>query len=148
MTQDEIISLVLVGLGLLAILIELVIGLYSAFDLVIVGSAFVLGGLVGYFTNSFVIGIVVTSLICFIYFLLLRSYIRSKLNVNTHPSNIDALNGKTGVALKDFDNQMNGKVKIEGETWSAHSNTPLSANDKVKVLKADGVILEVTKLVN
>lgn len=76
MTQNEILSLVLVGIGLLAILIELVIGLYSAFDLVIVGSALVIGGFVGYFTNSFVIGIIIASIVCFIYFLLIRNYLR------------------------------------------------------------------------
>lgn len=148
MTQDEIISLVLVGLGLLAILIELVIGLYSAFDLVIVGSAFVIGGFVGYLTNSFVIGIVLTSIVCFIYFLLIRNYLRKRLDINTSSSNIDAVNGKTGIALVDFDGHMNGKVKIEGEIWSAHSDVALGANDKIKVIRADGVVLQVTKLLN
>lgn len=71
-----------------------------------------------------------------------------KLDINTSPSNIDAVNGKTGIALLDFDEHMNGKVKIDGETWSAHSNVTLVANDKIKVIKADGVILQVTKLLN
>jgi membrane protein implicated in regulation of membrane protease activity len=73
--SDSWVWLVFVGIGLLMILLELIIGVETGFDLVFLGSAFILGGLVTWPLNSWVITLIATSAICVAYVVLGRRYV-------------------------------------------------------------------------
>ncbi len=49
--------------------------------------------------------------------------------------------GLTGVASTSIDGY--GKVMVHGEYWGAHSQTPISQGARIKVMKMDGLNLEV-----
>ena len=50
--------------------------------------------------------------------------------------------GETGVAETDIHNN-DGKVHVHGEYWSAHSDKPIAAGSKVRVVKMHGLKLHV-----
>lgn len=68
-------------------------------------------------------------------------------NVDTHPTNYQSLVGKEGIVLEDIDSiNGSGQVKVNGELWSATSNTNIEKNTKIKVIGVNGVKLNVEKL--
>jgi membrane-bound serine protease (ClpP class) len=61
-----------------------------------------------------------------------------------HPSfDLDKLVGQTGIARTDL-NPL-GSVYVGGENWSAHSQDTILTGSVVRVLKRDGLVLEVEK---
>ena len=61
------------------------------------------------------------------------------------PSRTDVLVGHEGLVTNDFDPAGGaGRVNVRGEDWAARSATPLKAGTRIRVLGADGIVLEVT----
>ncbi len=135
---------VLVGLGV--VLLELFVGIYTGFDLVLIGSSIILGGIVGAFYPNLMVMLLVTSAAIFLYLVFGRSLIQKKLYLQTHQTNIDALIGSFGVVVKPIKPHHPGQVKISGEYWRAESDTVLNPGDEIKVVSIQGVTLKVTKL--
>jgi membrane-bound serine protease (ClpP class) len=54
----------------------------------------------------------------------------------------ETLIGKTTVAATPIDDQ-NGRVFVEGESWSAVSNRPVAAGDTVEIVSIEGLTLRV-----
>ena len=55
--------------------------------------------------------------------------------------------GKIGVVIKDIDpNTLDGKVLVNKEEWSATAEKPIPAGRKVRVLRVEGVHLEVEEV--
>jgi len=59
-------------------------------------------------------------------------------------SGAEKIPGETGVAQEDLAPGAEGMVYIEGELWSAVSDSPVKKGDKVLVVKVDGLKLKVT----
>ena len=63
---------------------------------------------------------------------------------DTTPTNIYTMKNREGYVIEALNNlDYSGKVKINGELWSAISDVPLSKGTKVKVLSVEGVKLKV-----
>ena len=61
------------------------------------------------------------------------------------PSRTEALVGHDGIVTNDIDPIVGaGRVNVRGEDWAARSATPLKAGTRIRVLGADGIVLEVT----
>jgi len=134
-------------IGLFLIILELVIGIETGFDLLLLGLSLLIGGLIGYFTTD-MSGIVVSTLLAFGYLLIGRKVIKNKIHAFSHNSNTDSLLG-TITTIKMWDNSKNyGIVNIEGEDWRVKSvdNTDISLNTKVKISDVTGVTLLVTPI--
>jgi membrane-bound serine protease (ClpP class) len=58
----------------------------------------------------------------------------------------EGLVGCKGIAIVDFNSNVEGNVKIEGEIWSAVSKRPITKGDKIVVKKVEGLQLEVEKI--
>jgi membrane-bound serine protease (ClpP class) len=56
---------------------------------------------------------------------------------------LDTLIGSVGVTRTQVREE--GSVYVDGENWSAHSRTPIPPNTPVRVIRRDGLILEVEK---
>ena len=67
--------LVFVIVGLLFVLLELIVGVETGLDLVVIGSAFILGGLATSPFHSWMPTVIVTSIICVAYVALGRRYV-------------------------------------------------------------------------
>ena len=137
----------LVILGVLCVIAELALGVMTGFDLALIGSSLVAGGVVGLFFGSADIGLLSTAILAFLYFALFRKWLRSKLHVKTQPSNVDAVIGRTGVVTKRVAPRDCGMVKIGSEEWRAELAQPdgaaLELGAEIKVLSVEGVTLKV-----
>lgn len=73
--SDQWLWLTFVCFGLLLSLIDLVTGLASGLDLLFIGSAFIIGGLVTWPAQSMALTIIVTTIICVAYIFVGRRYV-------------------------------------------------------------------------
>lgn len=136
------------------------------FWLIIAGLCFVIESFtVGFFVFWFGIGALIT-LICSLIIdsFLIQAIIfiisSSLLLIFTKPlvkkfvkmpemkhTNVYSLIDKEGIALEDINNfDSTGKVKVNGEIWSAVCDTNIEKNSKIKVISINGVKLKVEKI--
>jgi len=138
--------LVFVIIGLLLILLELVIGVETTgFDLVFLGSAFVLGGLATWPAHSWVVTIVVTSAICIAYIAIGRRYVHRWAAVRKSRTNIDAIIGRTGTVLRSISRNADGRVKVGNEDWKARAAEDIEEGTGIVVTDVTGATLIVER---
>jgi membrane protein implicated in regulation of membrane protease activity len=78
---------------------------------------------------------------------LLRPRLVSQLDSKGVPHRTEALIGREGIITHDIDATVGaGRVNVGGEDWAARAATRLPAGTRVRVMKADGIVLEVTPL--
>jgi membrane protein implicated in regulation of membrane protease activity len=76
----------------------------------------------------------------------LRQNLLSRLGGQGLPSRTDPLVGKHGQVTHDIDPTLGtGRINVGGEDWAARSGEPLPVGTKVRVVAADGIVLEVTR---
>lgn len=142
MSPSQIANSGFIVLGIVLVFIELVLGVEMAFDLVIIGIAVFVGGGIGYFADSTIVGIVAITLQVILYFLIARKYLQKKLQVQEHPSNIDALIGNEVDIVSWEKGEKEGIVKINGEEWRARKlSEDVSLEHTLYVSKVNGVKL-------
>ncbi len=137
--------LIFIGIGLFLVLLELLLGVETGLDLVFVGSAFILGGLVTWPFNSWIITLVVTSVICIAYVALGRRYVHRRMVVGKTITNIDAIIGKRGIVLKSISRNFDGRVRVGNEQWRARSDQDIKEGDEIVVAGVSGATLIVEK---
>lgn len=75
----------------------------------------------------------------------LRPRLIGRNNAPGVPSRTQALLGRDGVVTHDIDLTVGaGRVNVGGEDWAARCTTPLAIGTRVRVVGADGIVLEVT----
>jgi len=137
--------LVFVIVGLLFVLLELIVGVETGFDLVFTGSAFILGGLVTWPFHSWLLTVVVTSIICVAYVALGRRYVHRWTTVSKAKTNIDAIIGRQGIVLKSIAKNVDGLVKVGNEQWRARAEEDIKKGEEIVVTSVSGVTLIVEK---
>ena len=142
---DSWVWLVFVGIGLLMILLELIVGVETGLDLVFLGSAFILGGLVTLPFNSWILTLIITSAICVAYVALGRRYVHRWTTARISKTNIDAIVGKTGVVLQSIAKNVDGRVKVGNEDWKARATEDVEKGDEIVVTGVSGATLIVEK---
>lgn len=76
----------------------------------------------------------------------LRQNLLSRLGGQGVPSRTQPLVGRHGQVTQDIDPTLGaGRITVGGEDWAARSATPLPAGTKIRVVAADGIVLEVTR---
>jgi membrane protein implicated in regulation of membrane protease activity len=61
------------------------------------------------------------------------------------PSRTEALIGRLGIVTIEINPTTGtGRVNVEGQDWAARSRSPLSVDTQVRVVGANGIVLEVT----
>jgi len=135
----------LVLAGFVLIITELLIGVDMGFDLVIMGLAFVGGGLVGNYLGDFWWGIGSATVLIFLYVILGRRTIKSKLSISTHKTNIDSLIGKVGFVAVEIAPHKKGRVTIGGELWLAEAENKIAEKESIIVESIEGVTLKVRR---
>ncbi len=109
----------LLVIGALLILVEVLMGGFAGFDLVLIGSALMLGGALGMWLGSAPLGFVVASFLCVLYIALGRRWVRARMQTRHTASNVDALVGQQGVVMARVEEHQPGQVKVRGEVWRA-----------------------------
>lgn len=122
------------------------LGFVEAITINLVSIWFVISGLIALIVSlvidSFVIQFGVFVIVGIVLMLTTRSSLEKKL-VKKEKTNLDRVIGMKGIVTLDIDENNVGEVKVDGKTWSAVSKQSLKVGDKVKILKIDGVKLEV-----
>jgi len=133
--------------GAVLILIEAALGGFAGFDLVLIGSTFMVGGGIGMWAGSTKVGLVVGSALAIVYVAVGRRYVRRRMHARLVHSNVDALLGREGVVLQRIALHEPGQVKVNDEVWratpAAGVTGPLEPGSRVAVAGIDGVTLQV-----
>ncbi|MBX7254594.1 MAG: NfeD family protein [Candidatus Promineofilum sp.] len=131
--------------GLLLVLAELLVGIQTGFDLVLIGSILFVSGFVGMFTNVPLM-LVLASALSILYIAVGRNKIRQKVAVVTKKTNIDKLVGATGTVVRSVTPDTAGLVRVNDEDWRASAEEILYERDAIVVEGIEGVTLIVRKL--
>jgi membrane protein implicated in regulation of membrane protease activity len=135
-----------IGAGLVFIIMELLLGIDTGLDLVFIGTAFVLGGLITVLMQSWVWTAIISGIICVLYVVLGRRYIHKKTFVKESKTNIDTIIGKTGIVEQDIEPDKDGLVKVGYEKWRARSEKNIKAGEEITVTGVSGVTLDVKRV--
>jgi membrane protein implicated in regulation of membrane protease activity len=131
--------------GLLLVLLELIVGIETGFDLVFIGSAFILGGLVTWPFHSWLLTVIVTSLVCIAYVAIGRRYVHRWTAVSKAKTNIDAIIGRQGIVLQSIAKHVDGLVRVGNEQWRARAEEDINAGQEIVVTSVSGATLIVEK---
>jgi membrane protein implicated in regulation of membrane protease activity len=145
MIMEASVLLIFIGIGLVMILLELVMGVFTGFDLVFLGSAFIIGGLIAWPFHSWILALVLTMIICLAYIALGRRYVHRWSAVKKEISNVDRILGLKGVVLQPVSLGNTGLVKVGNEEWRAKAETAIEQGAMIKVIGISGVTLSVEK---
>jgi len=133
--------------GAILILIEVSLGGFAGFDLVLIGSAIALGGAAGLLLGNANAGLLAAGAFCAAYIVLGRRFLRARLHVKGVESNADALLGARGVVLARLAPHAPGRVKVNDEEWRAvlapGVQAPIEAGAEITVTGVDGVTVQV-----
>lgn len=137
---------IFVVLGLLMILAELVLGIQTGFDLLLIGSILVISGFAGILTGSELLMLILAIGLSVLYIAVGRKKIRQKITTVTKKTNIDKLMGATATVERDINPDTAGMVRIDDERWRASADEVLYVGDVVTIEAVDGVTVIVRKL--
>jgi len=137
---------ILIVAGAVLILLEVAFGGFAGFDLVLIGSSFVLGGGLGLALRSTSAGFVVASVLCAGYIAIGRRWVRRRMQHRSLPSNVDALFGQQALVTVRVATHEPGQVRVRDEVWRAvpvPGAGPFEPGALVTVQGVDGVTLQV-----
>ena len=137
--------LIFIGAGLVFILLELHIGIDTGLDMVFVGTAFLIGGLISWPFKLWGVTVIITVLICIAYVFIGRRYVHKWTAVRLEKTNIDAVIGSTGIVLMDIKPRNVGRVKVGNENWRAKADEDIAEGNEIVVTGVTGTTLTVKK---
>jgi membrane protein implicated in regulation of membrane protease activity len=80
-------------------------------------------------------------------FLVLRPKIIANMGAAGVPGRTELLIGREGIVTHDIETSVGaGRVNVEGQDWAARAVAPIAAGSRIKVVGADGIVLEVRPL--
>ncbi len=133
--------------GIVCVIAELALGAMTGFDLALIGGSLAIGGAVGFLAGSEKIGLFAAGGLALVYLAIFRGMLKTALTVKHHPSNVDAIVGKTGVVTQRIALHEAGMVKVGSEIWRAElAGSDEVARDSgatVRVESVEGVTLKV-----
>jgi inner membrane protein len=134
-------ALIWVALAILAAIIEVSI---PHFGVVFVSVGAVAAAMVAAVGLGFVAQVIVFIAALGLSLGLLRPRLVKQLGARGVPSRTDTLIGKEGMVTQDIDPRIGtGRVNVGGEDWAARAATALPLGSKIRVVGADGIVLEV-----
>lgn len=111
---------------------------------------FVVSGLLALFI-SFVCDIFMVQFGVFVLFGILliittKPYIEKMLKTNDNKTNLDRVEGMTGIVTEEITKKKFGEVKVDGKLWTAYADQKIKVDSMVKIIKIDGVKLKVEEI--
>ena len=101
--------------------------------------------IVSFFVDNILIQTIVFIVVSVIFMIFTRPLVNKIISIkDTIPTNIYTIKNKEGYVIDDINNiDYSGKVKVNGELWSAISDIDLKKGTKIRVIDVDGVKLKV-----
>ena len=134
-------ALAWIALAILAAIVEVSIPHFGVI-FVSVGSiaAALVAGLGWGFASQLIVFVVALGLSL----VLLRPRLVRQLEAPGFPSRTEMLIGREGVVTEAIESHVGaGRVNVGGQDWAARSKVPLPTGTRIRVVAADGIILEV-----
>lgn len=126
----------------------ILLGFIEAITINLVSIWFIVSGLlaliVSFLTDNFVLQFGIFVVVGILLMFTTRKSLEQKL-VRKEKTNLDRIIGMKGVVTEKIDDLTVGEVKVDGKHWSATSKVPLEKGEVVKILKMNGVKLEVKR---
>ena len=139
----------LIIVGALLVLLEVVLGGFAGFDLVLIGTSIALGGAAGLFAHNLRVGYAVGAVLSVLYIALGRRWVRARMRRPSVPTNVDALIGQRALVTGAIAPHAPGQVSIHGEVWRARvpdaETVAIETGNEVVVESVDGVTLLVRR---
>ena len=101
--------------------------------------------ILSFFVDSYVVQFSVFVVLGTILLFTTRDYLLKLVVKNKEKTNLDRVVGMNGIVTEEITKKNPGEVKVDGKRWSATSSTKLIAGEKVKILKINGVKVEVER---
>jgi len=140
---SEVSTLAWLGLALVAAIVEVSIP-HFGFAFVSLGA--VAAAVAAYFGASIIVQIGIFVVVLAVSLIALRSRLLEILAGRGVPSRTQPLIGRHGVVTHDIDAVVGaGRVNVGGEDWAARASERIATGVKVRVVAADGIVLEVTR---
>jgi membrane protein implicated in regulation of membrane protease activity len=140
---SEVATLAWLSLALIGAIVEVSI---PHFGFAFVSAGAVAAAVAAYFGFGIVAQIGIFVVVMTASLIGLRSSLVGYLGGQGVPSRTDPLVGKHGIVTHDIDATLGlGRVNVGGEDWAARAREPIATGVKVRVVGADGIVLEVTR---
>lgn len=136
----------LVAIGIFSIILEIILGAATGFELLVLGVIFIISGSLGIYTGSLSAAIASTAVFAGLYIAFGRRIVQNRFNTPTRATNIDAVIGARAVVTKEITPRAPGMVAVEGEVWRAAAEEHCKVGDTVVVRSVSGVTLTVAKV--
>jgi membrane-bound serine protease (ClpP class) len=135
-------SLAWVTLAIVAAIIEVSV---PHFGVAFVGVAALVAAFVAYFDFALVPQLATFVVVLGVSLAVLRPRLLKHLDAPGVPSRTDVLIGREGIVTHDIEQTVGaGRVNVGGQDWAARAATPIPAGTRVRIVGADGIVLEVT----
>lgn len=131
--------------GIAAMILEILLGAATGFDILLVGIILVIAGVVGLLTGSLPLVLIFIAVLAILYVFIGRRFVKKQLITTPRLTNIDAVIGKSGVVVKPIIPPAAGQVTINSEVWRAESLAAIDVGEHIIVRSISGVTLRVEK---
>lgn len=96
------------------------------------------------FTNNILIQIAIFVIFGLIFMLMTRKIVK-KLVPKKTKTNLDRIEGMTGIVVEKITKNKPGAVKVDGKVWTAQANETINQDEIVKILEINSTKLKVEK---
>lgn len=111
---------------------------------------FVVSGVLALFLSfiieNFLIQFAVFVIIGIILLITTKPYLERILKSRHIKTNLDRVEGMTGIVTEEITKKSFGEVKVDGKLWTAYADKKIKVDSMVKILKIDGVKLKVEEV--
>jgi membrane protein implicated in regulation of membrane protease activity len=148
-TVEQWVNWSLIIVGLVMVVLEVVLGVITGFDLMLLGIALTLGGAVGLVFGSTKVGLFAAGAFAFLYLAFVRRRLRDRVTTVTRATNIDVVIGRTALVTERIAPHAAGMVRLGDELWRATlkdegpAAVPVEPGATVVVDSVEGVTLKV-----
>lgn len=108
---------------------------------------FVISGLVSLFISficdNFLIQFATFVILGIILLITTKPYLKKILKAEDTKTNLDRVEGMSGIVTEEITRKQNGEVKVDGKLWTAYADKKIKVGSMVKIIKIDGVKLKV-----
>jgi len=140
---SEFSSLVWLAVAFVSAIVEVSI---PHFGFAFVGAGAIVAAVLAFFGFGVALQLAAFVVVMTVSIVVLRSGLLAAISGPGLPSRTDPLIGRQGVVTQDIEPTTGtGRINVRGEDWAARSTEPIAIGTTVKVIAADGIVLEVRR---
>ena len=141
--MSELTALVWLVVAFIAAVVEVTL---PHFGFAFVSAGAIVAAAASYFGFSVQVQLATFVVVLTVSLVLLRSRLLAGISGRGVPSRTEPLIGRQGLVTTDIEPTLGvGRINVGGEDWAARSAEPIPSGTTVRIVGADGIVLEVTR---